>query len=236
MEDIRELLWRIPLGTGTHQNPYGKLCVMECVAFVAGEPHSDHPKCACDVATALAIQANDTRLPELGAALSQRVLRLAGSNKGDAVTKERAYFLVDYIFRTLMPELLRRRAPEAGLDAPRYHAQADALAAFPPIRLDTELHKARSAWNAVGKFGVLNEYSAAKRYLTDLLYKLRIDEFRSVGETFGELDNALGHPFNILTVLDAVLDIGDTKPVAVTEPVAKRITALARAAAPALPA
>lgn len=217
MTTTPETLSSIPLAKGQHEAGSPHRCIMECVAYIAGEEHSDHPLCACDVVAAVAIQANDTRLPGLAAGLSQRILRLAGSNKGEAVTKERAYFLADMIFRTLMPELLRQRAAtlEPGARG-LYLRQAQWMAAIPPIRLETELHKARSVWYATEADGLLAHGHPARRHLTDVLYKLRIDEFRSVGETFGEVDNALDRPFDILAVLDALLDVGATAPVDLT--------------------
>src|SRR5438105_4365288 len=44
---------------GSHKNPKQGLCVMEAVAFVAGERHGDHPECACPVLTGFAIRLND---------------------------------------------------------------------------------------------------------------------------------------------------------------------------------
>lgn len=38
-----------PLKTGGHKGPADGACVMEAVAFVAGEPWSDHPECVSPV-------------------------------------------------------------------------------------------------------------------------------------------------------------------------------------------
>ncbi|MGH9734669.1 MAG: hypothetical protein ACRD8A_08785 [Candidatus Acidiferrales bacterium] len=39
-------LQSVPLGTGSHEKETG-FCVMEAVAYVAGEKWSDAPECAC---------------------------------------------------------------------------------------------------------------------------------------------------------------------------------------------
>lgn len=41
----------LTLGTGNHSSIEAGVCVMEAVAYVAGEPWSDHPKCASKTAS-----------------------------------------------------------------------------------------------------------------------------------------------------------------------------------------
>lgn len=38
----------LTLHAGRH-SPGDEMCVMEAVAYIAGEPWSDHPECACPV-------------------------------------------------------------------------------------------------------------------------------------------------------------------------------------------
>ena len=62
MTDVQERLGRVTvLKAGSHSPPNGELtaCVMEAVAYVAGEPWSDHPACASSVITAFMIAWND---------------------------------------------------------------------------------------------------------------------------------------------------------------------------------
>lgn len=47
------------IGHGAHFSLDDGLCVMEAVAYVAGEPWSDHPKCACPVLGAFMRAWND---------------------------------------------------------------------------------------------------------------------------------------------------------------------------------
>jgi hypothetical protein len=61
--NITERFARIrALYSGKH-DPNGKMCAMEAVAFVAGEPWSDHPECACPVLSTFMRAWNDA-LPD----------------------------------------------------------------------------------------------------------------------------------------------------------------------------
>lgn len=42
----------VTLAHGKHGSPEGGLCLLEAVAYVAGEPHSDHPACVSPVIAA----------------------------------------------------------------------------------------------------------------------------------------------------------------------------------------
>ena len=48
------------LSAGAHEESSGKRCLMEAVAFVMGEPHSDKPECTCPVIAAFCRRANDS--------------------------------------------------------------------------------------------------------------------------------------------------------------------------------
>jgi hypothetical protein len=81
------------------------MCVMEAVAFVAGERHSDHPTCACHVIAPFARLLNDlidddelrTRL------LVPRVIALVGSRSTTHVEVMRVRLAVDWAFRVALP-------------------------------------------------------------------------------------------------------------------------------------
>lgn len=49
----------LKLSGGKHESIEQGTCFMELVAFMAGEPHSDHPKCACPLLTDFGIRIND---------------------------------------------------------------------------------------------------------------------------------------------------------------------------------
>src|SRR5271155_404278 len=97
----------LPLKHGSH-SPDSQFCVMEAVAFVAGEPWSDHPLCACPIITSFLIRWND-RLPndaERDRLLKPLVPRLVGSRK-PSVEVKRVIMIGDWTVRTVVPELLR---------------------------------------------------------------------------------------------------------------------------------
>lgn len=48
-----------PLFSGSHTPSGNEMCVMEAVAYVAGEPWSDRPMCACPVIAAFLRRWND---------------------------------------------------------------------------------------------------------------------------------------------------------------------------------
>jgi len=101
----------VRFGTGAHDAtaaPTGDrdLCIMEAVAFVAGESWSDAPTCASPVISAFLRSwqdalSDDDRDRLLPAAVW--VPRLVGS-RGDAVTEERrSYLAVDWLVRVYTP-------------------------------------------------------------------------------------------------------------------------------------
>lgn len=81
---------------GAHLFRERGMCVMEAVAFLAGEPHSDEPECACPVITQLAQFVNDCATDderqELLAGLPWRII---GTRDPDAA-KERMKMLREW--------------------------------------------------------------------------------------------------------------------------------------------
>ncbi len=101
-----EAILQLPLGSGSHKNFDDGMCVMEAVAYVAGEPFSDHPKCASPVLSAFLRQFND-RLPndklrtEL---LGPLVPKLVGSKASPAVEEKRRWFIVNWLVHDFTPK------------------------------------------------------------------------------------------------------------------------------------
>jgi hypothetical protein len=124
---ISERLERVTaLKRGNHKpNDDANFCVMEAVAYVAGEPWSDHPQCTCPVITAFMVSWNDnlddadrTRL------LAPLIPHLIGTRGSKALQNRRATMATDWYIRVQTPAWLRL----AGLAE-----QANALASFPEI-------------------------------------------------------------------------------------------------------
>ena len=59
MENIEEILQKYDLKTGAHKALDEGACVMELVSYIANEPWSDRPQCACPILTNAAIRFND---------------------------------------------------------------------------------------------------------------------------------------------------------------------------------
>ena len=80
------------LQRGVHPSFADGVCVMEAVAYVCGEPFSDHPACVCPVITAFMSSWNDD-LPddhERTRLLAPLILRIIGSRSTPAVEQLRA--------------------------------------------------------------------------------------------------------------------------------------------------
>ena len=125
--DTERLAEIVTLDKGSHKPPNGNFaaCVMEAVAYVSGEPWSDHPECACPVITAFLVNWNDalsdtdrTRL------LVPLIPKVVGTRGSAALANRRATMAVDWFIRVQTPAWLRL----AGLTT-----QAEKLEAFPEI-------------------------------------------------------------------------------------------------------
>ena len=119
-----EKIQTLSLKHGSHQ-PDSQFCVMEAVAFVAGEPWSDHPQCACPIISSFLRNWND-RLPsdaERDRLLKHFVPRLVGTLNPKLEVK-RVIMIGDWTVRTVVPELLRLMKKDE---------DADKLAALPEI-------------------------------------------------------------------------------------------------------
>lgn len=97
----------LALARGKHDSLDDGLCVMECVAYVAGESHSDAPACACPVVAALARAINDVTDDEGRDILARRILQIARSQNGTELTNARLNRLVDQLTRVYLPGVLR---------------------------------------------------------------------------------------------------------------------------------
>jgi len=106
--DLRQPdLRQIVLGRGAHATREDGLCVMECVAFVAGLPHSDTPECTDPVLARVVTQLNDRWSAADRQTLLQLVPLLVGTRGDPALSQRRAFFIVDAVLRSLLPAFLR---------------------------------------------------------------------------------------------------------------------------------
>ncbi len=117
----------IILKAGGHAAREQAVCAMEAVAWLAGEPHSDHPSCACPVIGALMRSWNDAiTTDEKRTALLKPLLPLLLNSKSTPeVELRRSYLAFDWLARVQAP---------AWLDlSPTLKPHADTLRALAPL-------------------------------------------------------------------------------------------------------
>lgn len=143
------------LEKNSHNSPAEGMCVMEAVAYVAGEPFSDHPACASKVVGAFLRTWNDSLPDDDRQSLKQYIPLLVGSAGSAEVEDRRAWMACDWLVRVHTPAWLRL----AGLTD-----QADQLASLaelspatvPSIKPALEAVRAdaraagAAAWDAAG--------------------------------------------------------------------------------------
>jgi hypothetical protein len=155
IEDRLPYLGPLKLGRGSHSAPSNGLveaCVMEAVAYVAGEPFSDHPKCASPIITSFLISWNDAMDDGDRQMLKPYIPRLVGTRTTKADETARAWMLTDWLARECAPAWMRL----AGLVA-----QVEALEGLAPLSSAATARKAQpvldrarkdsaAAWDAAG--------------------------------------------------------------------------------------
>ena len=98
-----------PLKNGGHTGPTEGACVMEAVAFVAGEKWSDHPECVSPVIGAFMRNWNDN-LPtdaDRDRLLKPLIPKIINTRSTQAVEEQRSYLALDWMIRTFLPKWLR---------------------------------------------------------------------------------------------------------------------------------
>jgi hypothetical protein len=116
---VQTLPPELRLDKGIHPPPNGgfQACVMEAVAYVAGESWSDQPECACPVIGAFLRCWNDAMDDGDRQMLVPLIPRLVGTRSTPEVEEKRAWMATDWLVRECAPAWLRL----AGLDD---HAKA----------------------------------------------------------------------------------------------------------------
>lgn len=145
LEERLPYLDKLVLGRGGHSAPSNGLveaCVMEAVAYVAGEPWSDHPECASRVLTSFLVSWNDSLPDSDRQMLKPFIPRLVGTNTGAKDEEIRAWMLADWLARECAPAWMRL----AGVTA-----QAELLEALAPITSAASAKKAQPTLAAAQK-------------------------------------------------------------------------------------
>src|SRR5579872_4097472 len=104
LEDRLAELTRRQLDHGGHASLEEGMCVMEAVAWVAGEPWSDHPECVSPVIGAFMRQWNDDLDDEGRQRLKELIPLLVG--KRDDRDEQRGWMCADWLIRVYTPAWL----------------------------------------------------------------------------------------------------------------------------------
>ena len=109
--DAATELETLVLKYGAHQTRDDGMCIMEAVAWAAGEPHSDAPSCACPVIASFARRLNDRISDD---AMRTRIMRplvmlLLNTRASRANMVKRAYIAADFAAREAAPVALEAR-------------------------------------------------------------------------------------------------------------------------------
>ncbi len=113
------------LAKGAHASWDDGACLLEAVAYVAGEPWSDHPDCASPILGAFLRSWNDSLDDGTRQTLKPYIPRLVGSRGTAEQEDTRGWMAVDWLVRTHTTAWLRL----AGLTG-----QADHLAGLPEFK------------------------------------------------------------------------------------------------------
>lgn len=108
LSDRIAILDTLHLFSGSHESFAEGACVMEAVAYVAGEPWSDHPACACPVISAFLRSWNDSLCTDedRDRLLKPLVLQLIDTKSTPAAEERRAYLALDWMVRVFTPKWL----------------------------------------------------------------------------------------------------------------------------------
>ncbi len=87
--NVEEILSKYELKKGAHADLEKGACIMELVSYIANEPWSDHPKCACQILTEYAICLNDRFSGEHRQLLKPLIPLLLNSKASDEIATAR---------------------------------------------------------------------------------------------------------------------------------------------------
>jgi hypothetical protein len=143
----------IVLRKGKHnKRTAATVCAMEAVAWLAGEPHTDHPECVSPVIGEFVRSWNDAMNDTDRQILKPLLPRLIGTRGSAAQESQRAWMALDWLCRVSVPAWLRL----AGL-----HVEATAIEATAPI-VDTATAQAAQEALSAGRKAAAAAWAAAR--------------------------------------------------------------------------
>ena len=158
----------VRLSKGSHPNLEAGACVMEMVAFVAGEPWTDKPQCASPVLASYCRALNDRMPDDQRQRLIPFIPRLVGT-RDDKKESDRAFLLADAAVRVFAP---------LALDSAKLPEQAAKLRALAPIKDKVSANAASHASARAAAYYVAYEaaYEAAYAAAAAAAYATAWDE------------------------------------------------------------
>lgn len=106
------------LSHGNHKTKEAGVCLLEAVAYLNGEKHTDSPNCACPVLTDYGRRLNDGPWPSdeaRTAALFPLIPLISGSKADRKTERKRAAFLVTAATKIVFPYILKNTGKSAYL-------------------------------------------------------------------------------------------------------------------------
>ncbi len=170
-DNMRLDIDKVTLLEGAHDKPADGLCVMEAVAYIAREKHSDHPECVSPVIATFLRSWNDaldTETRQQLKALIPVVMDTAGSPEDE---DRRAWMCLDWLVREYTPAWLRLAKLDKQADLlanlPRFKAGMDIPSIRPAIEAVRQDADAAwdAAWAAAGDAAGAAAWAAAKKKL-----------------------------------------------------------------------
>lgn len=160
--------------TGSHYpNDEHRMCVMEAVAFLAGEEWSDHPACASRIVGTFLRAWNDVLPDDQRQELRQYIPRLVGSAGTPEQEERRSWMALDWLVRVQAPAWLRL----AGLTG-----QADMLAGMAEVTPETcpSISSPLQAVRQDAAAARAAAWAAARERLAPTAHELRAEAHRLV--------------------------------------------------------
>jgi hypothetical protein len=142
----------LELKTGSHRPNESEMCVMEAVAYIAGEPWSDSPQCASPVIAAFLRSYNDGVNTEVRQTLKQYIPRLIGTRGSAAIEEKRSLIAADWLVRTHTPAWLRLAGLTTQAEALESLHEITYMAQIPSIKgpIEAARESATAAGDAAG--------------------------------------------------------------------------------------
>ena len=168
--------------TGSHYpNDEQRMCVMEAVAFLAGEEWSDHPACASRIVGTFLRSWNDVLPDDQRQELRQYIPRLVGSAGTPEQEERRSWMALDWLVRVQAPAWLRLAGLTGQADMLTGMAEVNAetcpsiKAPLQAVRQDAAAARA-AAWAAARAAA----WAAARERLAPTAHELRAEAHRLV--------------------------------------------------------